>query len=450
MNMAEFNALYKRTVEADMEGNRQSAMKSLDYLANSTAQYHGQTIYSLYMPKAFPEQTVSYLRVCSETMYGILIKVMKRFFEDEGYRKLFGFKPEQEQWLLMNPGYRNILPIARLDIFLNETDLSFKFCEFNADGSSSMNEDRELNIALKMTKAYQELSGDYDFEPFELFDSWVREFMDIYSTYPGKTENPHIAIVDFLEKGCSMEEFNEFKNAFIRCGYSAEIAEIRDLVFDGSVLRSPSGRAIDAIYRRAVTSDVFEHIHEVKPFMNAVAEGKVCLIGSFCTQIIHNKILFLILRLPETSAFLSADEIDFIEKHIPYTLKLTDEEISREQVAVYKDRWLIKPEDSYGAKGVYAGISYTASEWLAILDKHKNTDYILQEFVQPYKSFNIDFKKSPSRFIRYSNLTGMYMYNGKFAGIYSRQSNHEIISTQYDENDVASVSVRRRAGTVAD
>lgn len=179
-------------------------------------------------------------------------------------------------------------------------------------------------------------------------------------------------------------------------------------------------------------------------------KGKVCLIGSFCTQIIHNKILFLILRLPETSAFLSADEIDFIEKHIPYTLKLTDEEISREQVAVYKDRWLIKPEDSYGAKGVYAGISYTASEWLAILDKHKNTDYILQEFVQPYKSFNIDFKKSPSRFIRYSNLTGMYMYNGKFAGIYSRQSNHEIISTQYDENDVASVSVRRRAGTVAD
>ena len=39
----------------------------------------------------------------------------------------------------------------------------------------------------------------------------------------------------------------------------------------------------------------------------------------------------------------------------------------------------------------------------------------------------------------------MYIYNGKFAGFYSRQSNHEIISTQYDENDIASAVIKQKS-----
>ncbi|RDU24738.1 glutathionylspermidine synthase family protein [Anaerosacchariphilus polymeriproducens] len=443
-NMETFNLLYKEVIEKDFEENLKTAKESLYYLDKSTAKYKGETIYSLYMAKAFPDDVVDYLKEASEIMYGLLKKVMNEYIEKEDYRKLFGFQQELEELILDVPPYQNILPIARLDIFLNEKDLSFKFCEFNADGCSSMNEDRELNIALQKTAAYKELSRDYEIESFELFETWVKEFMDIYKTYPDKVEQPNIGIVDFLEKGCSMEEFEEFKKSFQRAGHHAQICEIRDMKFDGEHLYAPDGTVIHAIYRRAVTSDIMEHFEEVEDFMNAVKNHKVCLIGSFCTQIIHNKILFYLLHCQRTQDFLDKEEIQFINRHIPYTVSLTEQEVFKNAVLDNKDKWIIKPEDSYGARGIFAGLHFSLEQWKKIVEENMDTCYILQEFVLPYQSFNIDFKKKEPKFRKYSNLTGMYVYNGKFAGIYSRQSEHEIISSQYDENDVASVKVSKK------
>ena len=50
---------------------------------------------------------------------------------------------------------------------------------------------------------------------------------------------------------------------------------------------------------------------------------------------------------------------------------------------------------------------------------------------------NIYFGKKPYEFQLYSNLTGLYTYNGKFQGVYSRMSDGGIISTQYNEKTVA-------------
>ncbi len=442
MNMEDFNLLYKDVISENFDENVRTAAESYAYLDSSTAKYHGKTIYSLYMAKIFPESVVDYLRAASETMYGILIKVMNEFLASEDYRRLFGFEPELEKMILMPPGYDNILPIARLDIFLNERDLSFKFCEFNADGCSSMNEDRELNIAARLTAAYRKLSQSYTLDSFELFDSWAKSFKNIYSSYKNAVKNPHVAVVDFLEKGCSIEEFTEFRNAFRRAGFEADIYEIRDLKFDGNSLYSPDGKRIDAVYRRAVTSDIFDNLGEVDDFMEAVKKEKVCLVGSFCTQIIHNKILFYLLHLPRTAQFLTDSENAFIKEHIPYTVKLCDAEISANNVLEEKDRWIIKPEDSYGANGVFAGVKFTPAQWAEHISVFKHKKYILQEFVLPYRSYNIDMHKENPEFFQYSNLTGMFMYDGKLAGIYSRQSAHEIISTEYDENDIASMIVK--------
>lgn len=43
-----------------------------------------------------------------------------------------------------------------------------------------MNEDRELNIAIQKTKAYQQMAETHEFKSFELFDSWVETFLEIY------------------------------------------------------------------------------------------------------------------------------------------------------------------------------------------------------------------------------------------------------------------------------
>ena len=62
-----------------------------------------------------------------------------------------------------------------------------------------------------------------------------------------------------------------------------------------------------------------EHYDEVQDFIQAVKNQDVCIMGSFCTQIIHNKWLFKILREEPTLSLLTEEEQKFVHDHIPYT-----------------------------------------------------------------------------------------------------------------------------------
>ena len=442
--MSKVNKKYIDYVKGNFEESKKSSDRSLGYLRGSTAKYQGNVISSLHIPKLFPEHVVEYLDSSVNTMYSILEKVIKEYLNNADYRKLFEFDQRLEELILVDRGYDSYLPMCRLDIFLNEDDLSFKFCEFNSDGTSSMNEDRELNIALTYTSLYDKIKEDYKPDSFELFDSWVKEFTTIYSTYKKKVDKPHIGIVDFLEKGSSMEEFNHFKKSFEKAGYTCEVCEIRDLKYQDKALYSPSGKKLNAIYRRAVTSDIMANFDEVKDLIDAVKDENICLVGSFCTQVIHNKIVFKILHDTETLNLLTEEERQFISRHVPYTSRLTKSECNIEEVLNNKDKWIIKPEDFYGAKGVYAGITHDHNEWTKLVNENIDNHYLLQEFVMPYQSENINFGEEKPEFKNYSNLTGLYVYNGKFKGIYTRQSKKEIISTQYDENVSASLILKNK------
>ena len=180
---------YRSIVEKELVGHGASAKEISNYIQNSTAKYHGRCVRTLYIPKLFTLDQVALFEQLIETLYGIFYKVMEQYRMDEDYRKLFGFDERLEKLILREPTYDCPLPIARIDIFLDEETGDFHFCEFNTDGSSAMNEDRELNNAIKLTKAYKEFLTRYELKTFELFDSWVEEFLEIYGTYKHKKNN---------------------------------------------------------------------------------------------------------------------------------------------------------------------------------------------------------------------------------------------------------------------
>ncbi len=432
---------YREIVEKDLAGHGVSAKEISNYIQNSTAKYHGRCVRTLYIPKLFTLDEVALFEKLIDTLYGIFHKVMNKYSQDAEYRKLFGFDERLEKLILRETTYDCPLPIARIDIFLDEETGDFHFCEFNTDGSSAMNEDRELNNAIRLTEAYKEFAGRHELKTFELFDSWVEEFMNIYGTFKHKKNNPHVAIIDFMESATN-EEFKIFAKSFEKKGISVEICEIRDLTYENGELKSPTGHTIDAIYRRAVTSDIMKHYDEVQPFINAVEDENVCLIGDFRTQIVHNKVLYKILHDERTKAFLTEEENAYVKAHVPYTVSLADDRFDYEDVINHKNNWIIKPEDSYGSKGVHAGVECNDEEWKAFVDECVNTDYILQQFCVPYESMNIDLVKDVDAHFRpYSNLTGLFVYNGKFKGCYSRISQSEIISTQYSEMALPTIVV---------
>ncbi len=441
------NRLYCQMITEDKAAHAESAQREIRYINGSTAKYHGRCVSTLYIPKFFTREDILIFEGLIQTLYGIFGKVTERYRQDASYRLLFGFPAELESLILRKPRYKSNIPIARIDIFYNEKSKEFKFCEFNTDGSSAMNEDRELNHGLKLTKAYQELSDKYQLQTFELFDSWARVSLGIYGQTKGASIHPHVAIVDFMESATN-NEFEVFAESYRKLGATCEICEIRDLRYENGRLYGTGKQPVDLIYRRAVTSDIMSHFDEVKDFIQAVREDAVCLIGDFNTQIAHNKVLYQILHHPATQAFLTEVEKDYVKAHVPYTALMTADYLPYEDILNNKDGWILKPLDSYGSKGVFAGVEYASKEeWKEIVDAHRIEGYLVQEFCVPYLTENIDFSKgADAEFIKVSNLTGLFVYDGIFQGIYSRVSRGKIISTQYSEIALPSVLVEGQEG----
>lgn len=432
---------YKQYILDHPEECSASGAAIKEYLDHSTAAYNGLVVHTLHIPKIFTEKEIEYFRWIVKTTYGILTKVIKEYIENPAYRKFFPFTKELEELILIPNLYDSFLPIARFDIFFNEEDWTFKFCEINTDGSSAMNEDYVLNQALALNDAHQEMLKKYSFSTFELYDSWVEKMLELYQTYEKKVEHPYIVITDFMDH-CCVNEFKEFARRFRKAGYETEICNIRDMTYRDGVLYSAAGHPIDLIYRRAVTCDIMAHYNEIQPFIQAVKDQNVCVMGSICTQIPHNKWLFKMLREKATMAFLNEEEKKFVTDHIPYT-NLMDSRFCRiDEILDDKDRWIIKPLDSYASRGVFAGIDYNVDDWEDIVHRHWNKNYIYQEYYHPYRTDNICFRDAHPEFHPYTNMSGLYVYNGEFAGIYSRLSTGGIISSQYNERAVATLVLK--------
>ena len=255
MQLTELNRRYCETIAKDKSAHAKTAKEEIAYINGSTAKYHGRCVRSLYVPKMFLEEDIERFRRLIGELYGIFDKVIARYRSDASYRRLFGFSKELEALILREPLYGCNIPIARIDIFYDEETKAFKFCEFNTDGSSAMNEDRELNRALELTLGYQQLAAAHEISTFELFDRWVETSLAIYQDARKEAKLPRVAIVDFMESATN-NEFDIFAESYRRHGMDCEICEIRELSYRDGRLYGKENRPIDMIYRRAVTAAI--------------------------------------------------------------------------------------------------------------------------------------------------------------------------------------------------
>lgn len=121
----------------------------------------------------------------------------------------------------------------------------------------------------------------------------------------------------------------------------------------------------------------------------------------------------------------------------------------------HKDEWIIKPTDNYGARDVYAGLSLDEQEWNKIIDTYANeasgAPFIAQTYITPFKTHTL----APDSAIEdladneidiqgtwYNNLSGLYLYNGEFQGIFSRLGPHPTISKENEGMTAATLHVR--------
>lgn len=442
-------ALSRYDIEFDgkLSEHIESAKKANSYMKNSTAYCHGYIVETRYAPRLFTKDELSIFSSSIKTLYEIFDKIIKEYRSNPVYRNLFGFSKELEALILSTPSYSCNIPMARIDIFYDNESRKFKFCEFNTDGSSAMNEEREVSEAFTRTLAYKNLSKSYRLSSFELFDSWIDKLLKIYADFRASSsetfpKTPTVGIVDFLDKG-NIHEFEIFKEKFAKRGIVAEICDIREMKYSGGKLISSTGNVIDCVYRRAVTSDIIRDKDNVRDFLLAFNQKAFCMIGEFSTFIIHDKLLFKIIRSTETLVLLSESEKQFVEAHFPLTYSIDELfDSSGNPSALFhkicdeKDRWLIKPTDEYSARGVVEGRNFNDGDWASSIIDAKSKRYVVQEYYENYITENVDLSSCDTeekdlKWEKWFNFEGLFVYAGEIAGIYSRIKSAETNEANY-------------------
>ena len=428
---ADYTCEYFQIID-ELGGDVASRRASLDYMRNSTAIVHHRVVDCSFVPRLFNQQTYDTMKHTAETAHRILCKVIQRYLDDAEYRKAFDFDPRLQELILLPRGYDSILPFARVDTFLDEGTYAMKFCEFNGDGSSGMNENREITNSIADAAAFKRFSEHHSVRACSLFEPWIEKFCAIYESYAHKVAEPRFAICDYLENGV-VDEFYIYVDLFKQRGIDCTVADVRDLHFDGEVLRDAEGLPVHAIWRRCVTNDVLDFWDESQDLIAAVRAEKVALIGSFAGHIVHDKQIFEVLYKSETQAFLTEEENAFIEKTVPYTAFLNGDCVDLDRIRASKDEWIIKPTDHYGAHDVYAGCAVSQERWEELVDMFADAragyPFIVQSYIKPFRTETLppdtgideladdEVATEPAL---YNNLNGLYLYDGEFQGVFSR------------------------------
>lgn len=418
--------------QKDLELYREDYLRLKEIEKTSEAYYHGEPVPFLYTPRFFNEAEMEDLQSITKRSVELFDRVVELYMEDAEFRRLFGFPKVLEELILLGSPLPRVYPMARMDIFYRGVD-DFSFCEINTDGSSAMNEDRVLKELFFESKLHQTLQErGYVVEGFELFESWVDFVMSTWK----KEGSPSIGILD---TDLDSDEFRRFADHFRKRGCKVELVTPWELEISEGYL-SVRGLRLDYIYRRLVTTDFYQIYQEVPQLVEGIKAGKTVLFGPIASQIIHNKVLFYVLHHPEVQKYFSPQQREFVKQHVPFTALVDEDLLKNPDILEQKDDYLLKPKDSYASRGIYLGREMSQEQWEETLAQLVGEDYLIQAFA---KLPGIDMMSYEEGIKSFNHMTGLFVYNGKLQGFFSRACQGPIIASAYGGKSLATLKIKR-------
>src|SRR5262249_26076538 len=266
----------------------------------------------------------------------------------------------------------------------------------------------------------------------KLLDALAMSYLD----WGGTSKRPQMLITDWREVP-TWSEFEILKARFDKMGVPVELADPRDLQFDGRNLIA-NGKKIDFVYRRVLINDIVARPTDCKALVDAVAANAVCMANAFRCKIPHVKAFFAVLTDERNDGLFSFGERDLIRKHVPWTRVVSDVRTSHYGTPVElldfirrgRDNLVMKPSDEYGGSGVTLGWETSEAAWDTTIERALATQntpnsgcWIVQEripirrevfpWIQP--DGTVDFRDMLVDF-------APYLFRGKLCGFLTRLS----------------------------
>lgn len=295
----------------------------------------------------------------------------------------FDLTEKEERMARIDPGYRRLCVSSRLDAFWDGED--FKFLEYNAESPAGIADQMLMEKAVEMAPPVKRFLAEHRHWKPKPHARMLESLLAAYRDFGGKREKPGIAIVDW--RGVSTySEFLVLQEYFESQGFSTVIIDPRDLEYDGETLRAGDFE-IDIFYKRIVIHEFLENFDDSHPLARAYADGKVCMANSFRTKIPHKKAGFAVLSDERWQHLFTTEQLETIKRHIPWTRRLREGKTTfdgreidlLEFLRRERERFLLKPNDDYGGKGITLGWETSESEWEKAIQDALPHPFIVQQ-----------------------------------------------------------------------
>jgi hypothetical protein len=324
-------------------------------------------------------------RACHDVISATL-KLGEAMLRDESLAEPLRLSPAERRLAAIDPGYPAISAISRLDAFLAGAEL--KFIEYNAEtpaGGAYTDALADVFGGLPIVRRFL-AEGGFALHTFEARKSTLDLLLDCYKAWGGR-DAPSLAIVDWAGLPTATE-FDLFHRYFERRGQPTLIVDPRALEYSGGVLRHGDS-VINLVYKRVLVHELLQREDEVRPLLRAYEDGAVCMVNAPRAKLFHKKAIFALLTDERLQAGFSPAERAAIRRHVPWTRRLADGPTTfegkrvdlLEMARTRRDRFILKPNDEYGGKGVVVGWEGDDAAWEAALGEALGGDYVIQERV---------------------------------------------------------------------
>lgn len=275
---------------------------------------------------------------------------------------------------------------SRLDNFYVIEKRILKCVEYNAETPAGIGYGDVLEEVFEQLEPMKRFRKKYTVRPMPALGHLTDSLLRAYKEWGGQ-DLPQIAIIDWYNVP-TLNEHEITRQYFERRGIKAVLADPRSLEYRNGRLWAGDFR-IDMIYKRVLYSELIDQMGMDNVIVRAMRERAVFITNSISAKLMSKKASLAFLSDENNRHLFTAEQQQAIDAHIPWT-RLVEERTTLYDgriidlvpfIAEHRERFVLKPNDDYGGKGVVIGWECSADGWAATLKQALVMPHVAQERV---------------------------------------------------------------------
>jgi hypothetical protein len=347
-------------------------------------------------PRFFTPRQYRYLRSRVKLILGAFDKAYRAAIADPHILDQFHLEGWERELVKHDPGFRSPTPVSRLDAFFITNRDELRFTEYNAEVPAAGAYGDVFAEVFYGLPAMREFMRHYEVINLPTRHLVMHALMDAYEQWRGRREMPNLIILDWREVP-TYSEFRLFLDYFHSQGLDCVIADPREMEYRNGNLYAGNFK-VDLIYKRVLITELVEKGGLDHPVIQAVLDNTVCMVNPFHCKILYKKTSLAVLSDERNQDLFDAEESRAIDEHIPWTRTVEERHTLHggkpvdliPYILKYKERFVLKPSDEYGGKGIVLGWLADQQEWEKAIVIGLQSPHIVQERVEipwePYPS----------------------------------------------------------------